>query len=48
MVCRCGGQNAVALAVLELRKGTSFIEAEAFAQKALEWVGQTLNKWLWS
>jgi hypothetical protein len=36
------------LAVWELRKGLSFIEAEAFAQKALEWVGQTLNKWSWS
>ena len=31
-----------------LRKGWSLIEAEAFAQKALAWVGQTLNKWLWS
>jgi hypothetical protein len=38
--------QAAALAVLELRKGLSYIEAAAFAQKALAWVGQAYNKWL--
>lgn len=39
--------RAAALAVWELRKERSYVEAEAFAQKAMAWVGQAHNEWLW-
>ena len=34
-------------AVWELRRDLSCAEAETFAQKALAWVGQARNAWLW-
>jgi hypothetical protein len=37
-----------ALAVWELRKEWSYIEAEMFAQRAMAWVGQAHSPWLLS
>ena len=39
--------RAAALAVWELRKELSYVEAEAMAQKAVAWVAQAHNEWLW-
>jgi len=40
--------NAAALAVQPLAPEMSFEKAVSFAQKAVAWVGQAHNRWLWS
>ena len=40
--------DAAAVAVRELAREMTFDQARAFAQKALAWVGQVHNAWLWS
>jgi hypothetical protein len=39
--------RAAALAVWELRKELSYVEAESFAQRAVAWVRRAHNAWLW-
>ena len=40
--------DAAAFAVQKLTPEMTFDQARTFAQKALAWVGQTHNAWLWS
>ncbi len=40
--------DAAAVAVQELASEMTFDQARTFAQKALAWVGQAHNAWLWN
>ncbi len=39
--------RAATLAVWELRRDWAYVDAQALAQRAIAWVGQAHNEWLW-